>query len=572
MRHRSLLWLLLLGGLLACATQPLATPTSTPFTEHATTLQPTLAATAVAIPTPTQQSIPTEPTVVTSTTSPSPTPQLVPNWDNPIDEGMRATAVAHNAIFNRLNLANSGLWQFESGSFWHPIALEMNATTAFLLDGGRVLRIDLINDIPPQPLLQPGDFVDDLLVQEPLDLALVGETLLVLDRAGDLYALDLATGGWQLERYEREIGETSSHYFVALGYDTAGGSQRLRLETSYSYAHYFFADGSERQWLLPEDVLPVDVSGVGDKIYTLWRNPDRTATVALFQETARLTTFAPIFTMLQPRQIVATETAVYILDMAGRRLLSLQPETGVVQAVFQLPGVSAFAANAAGDQLLFAGRDQLFFWQQPANSRFVAGGPTLPAPQPHDTGVWKTTLAYAWPITGNSDDLTPRDLQMPGAPRHYRLGIHQGIDFYWANGTPVYAAAAGTVIRATLDYERPSETAFNFRRAENIELGYTAPENLDFYRGMQIWILQEDGFVARYVHLSDIHWQIEEGTAVTAGQQIGLIGNTGSPASVVSETEDAHLHFELRLDDFYLGQFLRPIETRELLEHLFSPD
>ena len=126
------------------------------------------------------------------------------------------------------------------------------------------------------------------------------------------------------------------------------------------------------------------------------------------------------------------------------------------------------------------------------------------------------------------------------------------------------------MIRATLDYERPSETAFNRRRAENIELGYTAPDNLDFYRGMQIWVAQEDGFVARYVHLSEIKWDVMEGTAVTAGQQIGRIGNTGSPASINSETEDAHLHFELWLDDFYLGQFLRPIETRELVAQLFA--
>ena len=88
---------------------------------------------------------------------------------------------------------------------------------------------------------------------------------------------------------------------------------------------------------------------------------------------------------------------------------------------------------------------------------------------------------------------------------------------------------------------------------------------------LKTWIAQEDGFVARYVHLGGIAAGIVEGTAVTAGQQIGLVGNTGSPASVRSESEDAHLHFELRLDEMYLGQFLRPIETRELLEQLFAP-
>ena len=35
-------------------------------------------------------------------------------------------------------------------------------------------------------------------------------------------------------------------------------------------------------------------------------------------------------------------------------------------------------------------------------------------------------------------------------------------------------------------------------------------------------------------------------------------------------TEDAHLHFELWVDGHYLGQFLRPIEVRELVEELFG--
>lgn len=564
---RVLIWAWLLSGLLGCASSPIGTPT--PIAEIEGMPQPTVAETAVPTPTIVQ----TSPAPATATPRPLSTETAVPRpvWENPIDLQMQETAVSHNATFHQLLPANSGLWQFNSGSFWHPIALEINETTAFLLDGGRVLSLDLATGAPLSILLQPGDFVEELLVQEPLDLALLDGELLVQDRTGDLYGLDLATGVWRIQRYEREIGATSSHYFVALGQDTAGSERRLRLETSYTFAQYFFPDGQERQWLLPEGALPVDVSGVGDLVYVLWHAPDGTAVVNLYQETARLLEFSPSVAITQPRQIVASETAVYILDQAGTRLLSLQPASGAVQAVFQLPGVSAFAANAVGDQLIFAARDQLFFWQQPENSRFVRGGPTLPSPQPHDTAVWQTNIPYAWPITGNSDDLTPRDLQMPGAPRHYRLGIHEGIDFYWANGTPVYAAAPGTVIRATLDYERPSEMAFNFRRAENIELGYTAPDNLDFYRGMQIWILQEDGFVARYVHLSGIAVGIEEGTAVTAGQRIGLIGNTGSPASINSETEDAHLHFELWLDEKYLGQFLRPIETRELVEQLFTP-
>jgi murein DD-endopeptidase MepM/ murein hydrolase activator NlpD len=86
---------------------------------------------------------------------------------------------------------------------------------------------------------------------------------------------------------------------------------------------------------------------------------------------------------------------------------------------------------------------------------------------------------------------------------------------------------------------------------------------------MQVWIEHADGTIARYAHLSGIEADVVEGTAVTAGQLIGQIGNSGSPASISGPTEDAHLHFELWLNGHYLGQFLRPVEVRELVALLF---
>jgi murein DD-endopeptidase MepM/ murein hydrolase activator NlpD len=58
---------------------------------------------------------------------------------------------------------------------------------------------------------------------------------------------------------------------------------------------------------------------------------------------------------------------------------------------------------------------------------------------------------------------------------------------------------------------------------------------------------------------------IQVGAVVQAGQIIGEVGNTGSPVSLESPNTDAHLHFELWLNDHYFGQFIRAIETREWL-------
>ncbi|MDD5703555.1 MAG: hypothetical protein PHU23_16100, partial [Dehalococcoidales bacterium] len=44
--------------------------------------------------------------------------------------------------------------------------------------------------------------------------------------------------------------------------------------------------------------------------------------------------------------------------------------------------------------------------------------------------------------------IVPQQLRVPGDPRDYRKGIHQGIDFYATKyGDPIYAAAPGVVIR-----------------------------------------------------------------------------------------------------------------------------
>jgi murein DD-endopeptidase MepM/ murein hydrolase activator NlpD len=172
------------------------------------------------------------------------------------------------------------------------------------------------------------------------------------------------------------------------------------------------------------------------------------------------------------------------------------------------------------------------------------------------------------PIGGS--DIAIRENQMPGAPRHYRLGVHEGADFYWQSGTSVRAVAAGTVIRATTDYQLPGQQLFNFWQAAVQLLGYTSPEAHDFYRGRQVWIEHEGGFISRYIHLSAIDSMIREGSAVQAGQTIGAVGNTGSPASLEGPDTDAHLHFELWLNDHYLGQFLRPVEIREWLKIILN--
>ena len=123
--------------------------------------------------------------------------------------------------------SNTGLWQYAAHSFIHPLALEVHTGAAYLLDAGRVLSLSLTQPLAPQVLLQPGSTVAGLPVVEPVDLSVTSDSLLVLDRAGDVYAYDFWTKQWRLDRYDRAMRpDSANHYFVAV----AGSAIDQRLQ------------------------------------------------------------------------------------------------------------------------------------------------------------------------------------------------------------------------------------------------------------------------------------------------------------------------------------------------------
>lgn len=115
----------------------------------------------------------------------------------------------------------------------------------------------------------------------------------------------------------------------------------------------------------------------------------------------------------------------------------------------------------------------------------------LPANLPTSSGL-RSSL-YGWridPFTG-------------------RQSFHEGIDFVGDVGTPIYAAAGGTVVRA----ERHPEY------------------------GNMVEIDHGNGITSRYAHASALLVQV--GDAVKTGQKIALLGNTG-------RSTGPHMHFEIR--------------------------
>jgi murein DD-endopeptidase MepM/ murein hydrolase activator NlpD len=200
-----------------------------------------------------------------------------------------------------------------------------------------------------------------------------------------------------------------------------------------------------------------------------------------------------------------------------------------------------------------------------------------PTPEPTPSAPIEALVhGFRYPIEGAC--LPSDDDMMPNAPREYRYGVHEGIDFYSGGacalverGTPVLAAKTGVVIRVDHDYQEITLEEMDSLLIRAAQQGYTDAETLDRLRGRQVWIDHGDTIVTRYAHLLAVDEAVQVGQAVGAGQVVGYVGNSGTPEGVTDPTLENHLHFEIRVGSTYLGEGLSPSETRYLCGRAFSP-
>lgn len=182
---------------------------------------------------------------------------------------------------------------------------------------------------------------------------------------------------------------------------------------------------------------------------------------------------------------------------------------------------------------------------------------------------------FSFPIAGAC--LPAGDQLMPNAPRAYRNGFHEGLDFYPGlacapiqRGTPILAAKDGTVIRADLKYADLTLAQVQELDAKTKAQGFSDPVTLDIYRGRQVWIDHGDGLVTRYCHMESIDPAITAGLAVKVGMRLGGVGESGTPESITDPGTELHLHWELRVGDSFLGSGLPAATVRALYQRVFS--
>ena len=187
----------------------------------------------------------------------------------------------------------------------------------------------------------------------------------------------------------------------------------------------------------------------------------------------------------------------------------------------------------------------------------------------------RLSLDITWPSRCMSP--LPHPDLLPNAPRTYRSGIHKGADFRcFARGHSAVAAMDGRAVVVVGNYEDPESGNRNLLLEAASQLNATPPYTLLMLYGNYVvidhGIIPDVGHVVTiYAHLEEVDPAIRVGETVQAGQRVGEIGNRGTHAAANGDFyTDPHLHWELHIDNQYLGAGLSTRETRHVYTTLFD--
>jgi len=197
----------------------------------------------------------------------------------------------------------------------------------------------------------------------------------------------------------------------------------------------------------------------------------------------------------------------------------------------------------------------------PSNTARVDLGQPMGSSTGQGRGISPVVRGLLVPIDGAEIPTAPELL--PNSPREYRAGWHEGIDFPAERGTTVRAAASGTVVRVDRDFVDWDPAALDAALEAAIVLGYTPDDTLDRIRGRQVWIDHGRHVVTRYAHLDTVA-DLRVGETVTRGRAMGTVGSSGF------EEGGPHLHFEIRIGDDYLGDWLEGDELVRVITRAFD--
>lgn len=254
----------------------------------------------------------------------------------------------------------------------------------------------------------------------------------------------------------------------------------------------------------------------------------------------------------------------------------------------EAPDVAAVGGTAATRSAVAAAPDEGTAAPEPTSSSATPSSTTAPptgpativVPREVDAAEWPGVVEALAPVQLPSDCPLPLDeaISLPNSPRDYRGGVHQGIDFICLErGRDAVAALPGRVVMANDAFVDPAPADRDEILGVAQALGRTPPWTLAMLYGR--FVVLDHGVVPGvghvvtvYAHLEAIDDAIAPGAAVEAGKRLGEIGNRGTdPAATgADDPRSLHLHWEILVDDVYLGAGADPSTTRQLYADLFG--
>lgn len=444
----------------------------------------------------------------------------------------------------------------------------------FLIDGGLYGMERSIADAAPNtiqtliPLVIPGEFIGGRPVQELSDFAYDPETgvAYLLDKVGHVFWHEVATGQSTLiyrapsdsnQENDPQIAAIELDERGLLMLDTANGViwRPAQLETVRTYSAAFELDAG------------VDIAMLGDQLFAmnqrgkLMRIIESDAGASMINNSAERELALSVKTQGNALQIVdALKREVVLVSDNGvteeARYQFAMPELGMLRDA-SIEGEKLYAVSD-GELLVFPINDEPC---TPPSRNFTYVQPLL-----YGNNVIGQLNSMIFPVPG--DSLAPWPRTYPGARRLYRMGIHRGIDLYgygvntvFGIGHPVVAIADGEIIRSTQAYQPMTQDEWLQLAEASEQGGFTTDEALTRFSGRQVVIDHGGGVRSVYSHLDVIDPAVVNGVEVEQGEQIGTVGVTGTLGESLPGAAGAHLHFEIWINDRYLGYGLTVRET-----------
>lgn len=207
------------------------------------------------------------------------------------------------------------------------------------------------------------------------------------------------------------------------------------------------------------------------------------------------------------------------------------------------------------------------------------GVATLEPLAPDAATQLEIAVALGAATTSPTDDRCPLvlfDGQLPGAPRNYRNGTHRGIDFgCGAGGRNATAIADGTVVYVVDDYRDATpadrQALLDLAAAAQITPHWTLVMLYGNVVVIDHGVIDGAGRVVTIAaHLESVDPNVSLGARVSSGDVLGEIGNRGTAAASQgvfgADDPSLHLHWEIYIDGWFLGQGLGAAEVRAVID------